>query len=159
LWVKQNKREINVMKNIFKFNKAIRLFLFFTIISFSGIVAQTEVPSLNVVGSGYNIFGKYAEASSVTYPIFQWSANQKIKGGKDYVAPPEITVTYIGAKSRKEISGSSQREYAKSFSQEVEVGYEGPAFSASVNVAYSKSWGGARASIISLSLMQIVFGN
>ena len=143
MWVKQNKREINVMKNIFKFNKAIRLFLFFTIISFSGIVAQTEVPSLNVVGSGYNIFGKYAEASSVTYPIFQWSANQKIKGGKDYVAPPEITVTYIGTKSRKEISGSSQREYAKSFSQEVEVGYEGPAFSASVNVAYSKSWGGS----------------
>jgi hypothetical protein len=99
--VKQNKREINVMKNIFKFNKAIRLFLFFTIISFSGIVAQTEVPSLNVVGSGYNIFGKYAEASSVTYPIFQWSANQKIKGGKDYVAPArDYSYLYRSKKSQ-----------------------------------------------------------
>lgn len=71
------------MKNIFKFNRTIQLLVLFTTISFSGIFAQTEVPSLNVVGSGYNIFGKYAEASSVTYPIFQWSANQKIKGGKD----------------------------------------------------------------------------
>ncbi|MBP9887071.1 MAG: HDOD domain-containing protein [Leptospiraceae bacterium] len=46
------------MKNIFKFNKAIHLLLFFTIISFSGIVAQKEVPSKNAVGSE-NTLGKW----------------------------------------------------------------------------------------------------
>jgi hypothetical protein len=46
------------MKNIFKFNKAIQLFLFFTIISFLGIVAQNEVPSKNAVGSE-NTLGKW----------------------------------------------------------------------------------------------------
>jgi hypothetical protein len=50
--------EINVMKNIFKFNRAIQLFLLFTIISFSGIVAQKEVPSKNAVVTE-NTLGKW----------------------------------------------------------------------------------------------------
>jgi hypothetical protein len=64
-----------------------------------------------------NIFGKFADnESKMPYQLFDLGTDRVVPiGAKRYDVPQNVILENIGKKQKTEISGSNQREYAKSF--------------------------------------------
>lgn len=115
------------------------------LIAFSSLKAQELGPGMDIIGFGYDIFGKFADNSSKKpFQIFKFGADeQKRIGSSVYLVPSGVMLDNIGKKEKTVVSGSSQRDYAKSFGASVGVDIDALTFGASVNAAFSNSWGGS----------------
>jgi len=112
----------------------------------SAAQAQNELaPGLDIIGYGYNVFGKFADnESKMPYQLFDLGADRVVPiGAMRYDVPQNVILENIGKKQKTEISGSNQREYAKSFGMSVGLEVDAMLFGASVSNAFEKSWGGA----------------
>jgi hypothetical protein len=110
-----------------------------------GIYSQELAPGTDIIGYGYNVFGKFADNSSKKpYPIFQFGYDKTIRiGTKEYIVPNGIMLDNIGQKEQTVVSGSNQREYAKSFGVSAGVDIDALTFGASVSASFDNSWGGS----------------
>lgn len=107
--------------------------------------AQNELaPGLDIVGYGYNIFGKFADNESLKpYPLFNFGEDRVVPvGGRRYDVPQFVMLENIGKKEVTEVSGSNEREFTKNYSISVGLDIDAAVFGASVNTAIDKSWGG-----------------
>jgi hypothetical protein len=107
--------------------------------------AQNQLaPGLDIVGYGYNIFGKFADNESLKpYQLFRLGDDRVVPvGGRRYDVPQFVMLENIAKKEVTEIYGSNEREYSKNFGASVGLEIEAAVFGASVNTAIEKSWGG-----------------
>ncbi len=120
----------------------------FLIGPFAGFAQESRLaPGQDIVGYGYDVFGKFADNSSMkNYCLFDWDDSYtKVFGGELYSIPGKVMLKNIGEKVKTEVSGMDQRSYAKSFSASVGIGYDAMIFSASVEATFSKSSSGSQA--------------
>ena len=132
--------------------RSIKTLLLVFVLSFTAkIYAQVIAPGQDIVGYGYDVFGKFADnESKKKYPIFKWGANEvKIINSSEYNIPKGIVLENIGKKEKTTVSGSSEREYAKSYGGSVGMEANGLMFGGSVSAAFSKTSGGASRSFYS----------
>ncbi len=105
------------------------------------LAQQKKIPGLDILGYGYNVFGKYADQASVKdYCLFTYS-NFK-EGNYSYTEPDGVLFKNMSKHIKKEISGKSTRDYAKSLSVAAGMEAETMFFSGSVNASYAKSSSG-----------------
>ncbi len=113
-----------------------------TIIYLSGnIFAQKQMPGLDVLGYGYNVFGEYADqASKKKYCLFKYSnfKNEPI-GSNQYSVPKYVFLENISKHKVSAVSGESMREYSKNQSASVGLSTDAMFFSGSINASFSKS--------------------
>ncbi|MGM0613374.1 MAG: RICIN domain-containing protein [Bacteroidota bacterium] len=114
----------------------------------SFIQAQpTTAPGQDIVGYGYDVFGKFADNESLkNYCLFDWGDSyDKNFGSYSYSIPGSVMLKNVSQKERTEASGADKRSYAKSFSSSVGLGVDAMLFSASVNSTFSQSSSGSSA--------------
>lgn len=104
-------------------------------------------PGQDIVGYGYNVFGKFADNESLkNYCLFNWGdPYTKAFGSHQYSIPGKVMLKNVGKKVKTEVSGANKRSYAKSFAASVGMGFDAVVFSASVNTTFSKSSSGSTA--------------
>ncbi|OFX25469.1 MAG: hypothetical protein A2033_09015 [Bacteroidetes bacterium GWA2_31_9] len=115
------------MKNLCLFS----IFLFYSVI----ILAQnnTNYPGNDVIGRGYDVFGEYANKSSIKdYPILDFTKCTTKNEGK-YVIPSIILLKFDPTKDIKDVSGSSINDYSKSLAQSVNLKANAFFFAGSAN--------------------------
>ena len=108
--------------------------------------AQNELaPGLDIVGYGYNIFGKFADNESLKpYSLFNFGEDRVVPvGGRRYDVPKFVILENIGKKEVTEISGSNEREFTKNFGASVGLEIDAAVFEASVSTAFERTWGGS----------------
>ena len=113
-----------------------------TVIFLSGnLLSQQKAPGLDILGYGYNVFGKYADQESIKeYCLFKYS-NFK-QGEYKYTVPANVSFKNISSHVKREISGESVRDYAKSLSVAAGMQVDAMFFSGSVDASYGKSTSG-----------------
>lgn len=110
------------------------------------MATKQRLPGTDVIGQGYNATGHYANASSLTLPIFDlgpFDATVTAPNGKVYALPSSIKESCIFADmshgSYDLISGETAEEYRKSLSVDVKVSGGYGLFSADVKAHFSKN--------------------
>lgn len=124
------------------------LLITFLLLSVTTFGQEPKVaPGQDIVGYGYNVFGKFADNESLkNYCLFDWGEPYtKAFGSHQYIIPGNVMLKNIGKKVKTEVSGADKRSYAKSFSASVGMGFDAVLFSASVNTTFSKSSSGSTA--------------
>lgn len=124
------------------------LLITFLLLSVTTFGQEPKVaPGQDIVGYGYNVFGKFADNESLkNYCLFDWGEPYtKAFGSHQYNIPGKVMLKNIGKKVKTEVSGADKRSYAKSFSASVGMGFDAVLFSASVNTTFSKSSSGSTA--------------
>jgi len=106
---------------------------------------EQRLPGTDVIGKGYNATEHYADASSLTLPVFDlgpFDATVTAPNGKVYALPSSIKESCIFADMSHGnyhcISGETAEEYRKSLSVDVKVSGEYGLFSGSVKTNFSK---------------------
>lgn len=100
--------------------KKYRLFLLIFIVS---IIAkgQNNAPGMDVIGRGYDVFGEYANISSIKrYPIFNFSKCNSIVQN-EYNIPSIIYLEPYRKHDMKDVKGSSIEEYSKDLSEQTKL--------------------------------------
>ncbi|MGM0647934.1 MAG: RICIN domain-containing protein [Bacteroidota bacterium] len=107
----------------------------------------TTAPGQDIVGYGYDVFGKFADNESLkNYCLFDWQdPYDKNFGSYTYSIPGNVMLKNVGKKVKTEVSGANKRSYARSFSSSVGLGVDALLFSASVNTTFSQSSSGSSA--------------
>jgi len=107
---------------------------------------EQRLPGTDVIGKGYNATEHYADASSLTLPVFDlgpFDATVTAPNGKVYALPSSIKESCIFADmshgSYDLISGETAEEYRKSLSVDVKVSGGYGLFSADVKAHFSKN--------------------
>ncbi len=113
-------------------------------IALSALNAQaTQSPGLDVVGFGYDVFGKYADmASKKPIRLFELRGSRVEPIGSDrFEVPDNIYLEPVVDHRVSVIDGSSVREYAKNLSVNAGMNFNGLLFKASVesNISTSES--------------------
>lgn len=91
------------------------------------VSAQEQYPGKDIIGHGYDVFGRYANTKSITdYPIFNFSKVEKMKNGYDHNLPKFVKIKNISDHLIKTVEGSSKSEYITNLSQN--MGLSGKAF-------------------------------
>jgi hypothetical protein len=113
----------------------------FTLSAQTGRTIQS--PGLDVVGFGYDVFGKYADmASKKPVRIFDLVGSRVEPIGTDsFAVPDNIYLEPVVDHRVSIVEGSSVREYAKNLSVTAGLSYDGLLFKASVesNISTSES--------------------
>ena len=106
---------------------------------------EQRLPGTDIIGKGYNATEHYADASSLTLPVFdlgRFDATVTAPNGKVYALPSSIKDSCIFADMSRGnyhcISGETAEEYRKSLSVDVKVSGEYGLFSGSVKTHFSK---------------------
>lgn len=137
-----------LQNRVFMKKKLSTLLMTFMLLSVMAFGQEPKVaPGQDIVGYGYNVFGKFADNESLkNYCLFDWSdPYTKAFGSHQYSIPGKVMLKNIGKKVKTEVSGADKRSYAKSFSASVGMGFDAILFSASVNTTFSKSSSGSSA--------------
>ncbi len=106
---------------------------------------EQRLPGTDIIGHGYDATGHYADASSLTLPVFDlgpFDAIVTAPNDKVYALPGSIKESCIFADmshgNYHRISGETAEEYRKSLSVDVKVSGEYGLFSTSVKTHFSK---------------------
>lgn len=128
-----------------KFKESIVLMLLLLIMSGGSLFSQTQSPGLDVIGFGYDVFGKYADQSSKKpYCLFKYDNFSTIPVGTgSYSVPRYVLLENISQHNIRISSGESVREYSRTLSQKAGIGVDAAFFSASVSSGFSKSSSGS----------------
>lgn len=107
--------------------------------------AQELAPGTDIVGYGYDVFGRFADNSSKKpYRILDFGQDRGVRiGSKQYLLPEGLLLDNIGKKEKTTVSGASRRDYAKSFGVSAGLDIDALTFGASVSASFDKSWGGS----------------
>ncbi len=117
----------------------IALLAFFLI---GNLAAQDNLaPGTDVVGFGYDIFGKYADQSSKKrYCLFKYKNwSDQVVGNKKFSVPENVYFENISKHTVKTISGSSMREYAQNLAVSVDLNVDAFLFSGSLSSDYQST--------------------
>src|SRR5687767_981922 len=81
------------------------------------------LPGVEAIGAGYNIFGGYAEAGSITSQLFDWlkATRKPVFFKNDYSVPDPVDVQQQDAATYERSAGSSIRQYQESLSSSVTI--------------------------------------
>lgn len=111
----------------------------------NGIAQSTLSPGLDILGYGYDVFGKYADQKSKKkYCLFNYDNYSESPIGSDlYKVPQYVVLENISDHIIKTVKGSSIRDYSSSLSKSAGLGYDAMFFSASINTTYSESTSGS----------------
>ena len=103
--------------------------------------APLPAPGLDVVGRGYNVFGKYAEMESIMpYQLFEFSNTTVIPSGVErYRVPELVSLKNISKHNITKVEGSSLKSYANSLSVRAGLGVDSMFFKASVESSFESS--------------------
>lgn len=133
--------------------KSVRwLFILLLLLAAGFLTAQTksgeilQSPGLDVVGFGYDVFGRYADMNSKKpYRLFELKETRIEPIGTDrrYAVPEGINLEPIVDHRTSEVEGSSVREYARSLSVNAGLGLNGFFFKASVETNINTSESGS----------------
>ncbi len=124
--------------------KRIVLVAAITVIAMASLNAQvTQSPGLDVVGFGYDVFGKYADmASKKPIRLFELQGSRVEPIGSDrFEVPDNIYLEPVVDHRVSVIDGSSVREYSKNLSVNAGLKYDGLFFKSSVesNISMEES--------------------
>lgn len=107
---------------------------------------ENPVPGVNVLGWGYDIFGSYGSIESLmNYCIFDYkNFENKRVGTMNFDVPQYMLFRSHKHHTVKTVSGSSEREYAKSLSASIGMDFDAMLFSASVSSSFNFSESGSK---------------
>jgi hypothetical protein len=92
----------------------------------SSIRDHEDVPGLDILGHGYDVFDRYADQNSIKlYPLFDWRNKTKCDI-RSFWAPEYVILKNLSSHSQETISGMSGQEYSKKLA--AKVGLEADAF-------------------------------
>ena len=96
----------------------------------------TDVPGLDILGHGYDVFDRYADQNSIKpYALFDWVDKSK-SGIKDFWAPEYVILKNLSSHSQNTISGMSGREYSKALAAKVGLSVNAFFFKGSVESGF-----------------------
>jgi len=113
------------------------------VISCNFLTAQqsSQARGLDVVGYGYDVFGNYADMSSLKpYPFFDLGPNRtQFIGASSFDVPENIFLQNISSHNVTTIQGESLRQYAREMSREAGMEVDATFFSSSIETSFSSS--------------------
>lgn len=102
---------------------------------------KNYLPGVEAIGAGYNIFGRYASADSITVQLFDWQnlPTKSVIFKPDYVIPEMVDAQQSDEANYTNVSGKSISKFQKDFSTKVKVSGSYNLFSGSISHEYSTS--------------------
>lgn len=101
---------------------------------------KQDLPGVENLGCGYNVFGEYANPKSITYNLFNFKSAPKIEVpfNKDYIIPNCIETNKLESSYYKTISGESLEIFTKKLNIFTKLDGEYSFFKGSISVNYDK---------------------
>jgi hypothetical protein len=118
----------------------------FLVISCNYLPAQesSQARGLDVVGYGYDVFGKYADMNSLKpYPFFDLGPNRiQYIGSYSFDVPENVFLQNISSHKVTTIQGENLRQYAREMSRKAAMDVDAKFFSSSIDTSFSSSTSG-----------------